>query len=209
MNVKNFVFISTDKAVNPKSIMGYTKNICEKIIIYFNQKYRLKNFFKIVRFGNVINSDGSVLPIFESQILNGGPVTVTDKNVTRYFMTIQNACQLVLNTIDIDKKIGIFILDMGKPYKILNIAKSMIEFYYEQKLITQKPKITFIGLKNGEKIFEELVLGKNLQKTKIKNILFANEKNNIPTNITNKINNLKKFYIKNDHKKAISLLKNL
>ena len=105
-----------------------------------------------------------MLPIFESQILNGGPVTVTDKNVTRYFMTIQNACQLVLNTIDIDKKIGIFILDMGKPYKILNIAKSMIEFYYEQKLITQKPKITFIGLKNGEKIFEELVLGKKFTK---------------------------------------------
>ena len=208
MNVKNFVFISTDKAVNPKSIMGYTKNICEKIIIFYNKKHNLNNYFKIVRFGNVINSDGSVLPIFENQILNGGPVTVTDKNATRYFMTIKNACQLVLNTIDIDKRLGIFILDMGKPHKILNIAKSMVQFYYDQKLISQKPKIIFIGLKHGEKIFEELVLGKNLHKTKIKNILFANEKNDVPNDVIQKVNNLKKYYIENNYKKAVQSLKN-
>ena len=208
MNVKNFVFISTDKAVNPKSIMGYTKNICEKIIIFYNKKHNLNNYFKIVRFGNVINSDGSVLPIFENQILNGGPVTVTDKNSTRYFMTIKNACQLVLNTIDIDKRLGIFILDMGKPHKILNIAKSMVQFYYDQKLISQKPKIIFIGLKHGEKIFEELVLGKNLHKTKIKNILFANEKNDVPNDVIQKVNNLKKYYIENNYKKAVQSLKN-
>ena len=108
--------------------MGYSKRICEKILIYLNKKNGLKNVFKIIRFGNVINSDGSVLPLFEKQILSGGPLTVTNKDVTRYFMSIKNACQLVLNTIAIDKKIGIFILDMGKPYKILNIAKSMINF---------------------------------------------------------------------------------
>ena len=108
--VKKFIFISTDKAVNPKSVMGYTKNICEKILIFLNKKHNLKNIFKIVRFGNVINSDGSILPIFEKQILSGGPVTVTSKDVTRYFMSIKNACQLVLNTIAIDRKIGIFIL---------------------------------------------------------------------------------------------------
>ena len=107
------------------------------------------------------------MPIFEKQIVSGGPVTVTNKEVTRYFMSIRNACQLVLNTIVIDKKIGIFILDMGKPYKILDIVKSMINFYLEKKMITSKPKIIFIGLQKGEKINEELVLGKNLVKTKI------------------------------------------
>lgn len=132
-NVKKFIFISTDKAVNPKSVMGCTKSICEKILINFNKKYNLKNVFKIVRFGNVINSDGSVLPIFEKQILNGGPLTVTNKNVSRYFMSIKNACELVLHTVEIDKKIGLFILDMGKSYKILAIAKSMINFYLKKK----------------------------------------------------------------------------
>ena len=113
--------------------MGYTKSICEKILINLNKKYNLKNFFKIVRFGNVINSDGSVLPIFEKQILNGGPLTVTNKNVSRFFMSIKNACELVLHTVEIDKKIGLFILDMGKSYKILDIAKSMIDYYLEKK----------------------------------------------------------------------------
>ena len=131
--VKKFIFISTDKAVNPKSVMGYSKSICEKILIYLNKKHGLKNIFKIVRFGNVINSDGSVIPIFDKQILNGGPLTVTNKDVTRYFMSIKNACQLVLHTIEIDKKIGLFILNMGKSYKILDIAKSMINFYEKKR----------------------------------------------------------------------------
>jgi FlaA1/EpsC-like NDP-sugar epimerase len=207
-NIKKFIFISTDKAVNPKSVMGCSKSICEKMLIYLNKKHNLKNIIKIVRFGNVINSDGSVLPIFEKQILNGGPITVTHKNVTRYFMSIKNACQLVLNTIEIDKKIGIFILDMGKSYKILDIAKSMINFYFEKKNITNKPKIIFIGLQKGEKIYEELVLGKNLVKTKIKNILFANEKINLSLDYSIILFNLKKAYIKNDIDKIIYYLRN-
>ena len=206
--VKKFIFISTDKAVNPKSVMGHTKNICEKIIIYLNNKNNLKNIFKIVRFGNVINSDGSVLPIFEKQIVSGGPVTVTNKEVTRYFMSIRNACQLVLNTIVIDKKIGIFILDMGKPYKILDIVKSMINFYLEKKMITSKPKIIFIGLQKGEKINEELVLGKNLVKTKIKNILSANETINESLNYSLILSKLEHLYIKNNIKNILHYLKN-
>tara|TARA_B110000027_G_C16122313_1_gene303961 strand:+ start:4278 stop:6092 length:1815 start_codon:yes stop_codon:yes gene_type:complete len=204
--VKKFIFISTDKAVNPKSIMGYSKNFCEKILIYLNKKNNLKNVFKIVRFGNVINSDGSVLPIFENQILKGGPVTVTDKNVTRYFMTISNACRLVLNTIKIDKKIGIFILDMGKPYKILHIAKSMINFYIKKKMISKKPVISIIGLQEGEKIYEELVLGKNLSKTKYPNILFANEKNTINIDLKKIFLNLRIAYKNNDKKNMIRFL---
>lgn len=205
--IKKFIFISTDKAVNPKSVMGYSKSICEKIIIYLNKKHNLKNIFKIVRFGNVINSDGSVLPIFEKQILSGGPVTVTHKDVSRYFMSIKNACQLVLNTIEIDKKIGIFILDMGKSYKILNIARSMINFYFKKNRITRKPKIVFIGLQRGEKIYEELILGKNLAKTKIKNILFANQNLILLKNYSLVISKLEKAYVKNDMKKILNYLK--
>ena len=207
-NVKKFIFISTDKAVNPKSVMGYSKNICEKILINLNKKHNLKNVFKIVRFGNVINSDGSVLPIFEKQILNNGPVTITNKNVTRYFMSIKNACQLVLHTIEINKKIGIFILDMGKSYKILNIAKAMINFYLQNKRITKKPKIIFIGLQKGEKIKEELVLGKNLEKTKIKNILFANEKIKTLNKYSTTVSKLKILYNKNDKVGISNYLRN-
>ena len=206
-NIKKFIFISTDKAVNPKSIMGYSKSFREKTLIYLNKKHNLKNVFKIVRFGNVINSDGSVLPIFEKQILNGNPVTVTDKNVTRYFMTISNACQLVLKTVELNKNIGIFILDMGKPYKILDIAKSMINFYFKKKIITKKPNVVFIGLHYGEKIHEELVLGRNLKKTIFKNILTANETTRISNNFDKTLLSLKKSYIKKNKKNIISLLK--
>ena len=205
--VQKFIFISTDKAVNPKSVMGYSKSICEKTLIYLNNKYDLNNFFKIVRFGNVINSDGSVLPIFEKQILGAGPVTVTDKDATRYFMSIRNACQLVLNTIQIDKKIGIFILNMGKPYKILNIAKSMINFYEQKKKILTKPKIIFTGLQDGEKINEELVLGKNLVRSKIKNILIANEKNENLLKYSLLIKKLKIAYNKNQTKRVLNYLR--
>ena len=205
--IKKFIFISTDKAVNPKSIMGYSKRICEKILIFLNKKNGLKNVFKIIRFGNVINSDGSVLPLFEKQILSGGPLTVTNKDVTRYFMSIKNACQLVLNTIAIDKKIGIFILDMGKPYKILNIAKSMINFYFQKRKILKKPKIIFIGLQPGEKIYEELILGENLIKTEIKNILYANEKFQQNLDYFKLLKKLNEFYLKNDKKKILNYLK--
>ena len=149
------------------------------------------------------------MPIFENQILNGGPVTVTDKNVTRYFMTIKNACQLVLNTIEIDSENWHIYLRYGKPYKILNIAKSMIQFYQDQNLVSEKPEIVFTGLKHGEKIFEELVLGKNLDKTKIKNILYANEKSHIPRDLIKKIEKLKIYYKNNDYKKAVHSLKSL
>ena len=199
--------MSTDKAVNPKSIMGYSKSFSEKILIYLNKKNNLKNIIKIVRFGNVINSDGSVLPIFEKQILSGGPITVTDKDVTRYFMSIRNACQLVLNTIAIDKKIGIYILEMGKPHKILDIAKSMINFYYEKRRISNKPKIIFMGLQKGEKINEELVLGKNLVKTNIKNILYANEKTDTSLNYDLILSKMNKYYSENNKKKISDHLK--
>jgi FlaA1/EpsC-like NDP-sugar epimerase len=205
--VKKFIFISTDKAVNPKSVMGRSKSICEKVLIHLNDKHKLKNVFKIVRFGNVINSDGSVLPIFERQILNDGPVTITNKDVTRYFMSIKNACQLVLHTIEIDKKIGMFILDMGKSYKILNIAKSMINFYLKNKIIKNKPKIIFIGLQKGEKIYEELVLGKNLVKTRVKNILTANEKKNTSIDYSAVVQKLNNAYANNDQQKILNYLK--
>ena len=143
----------------------------------------------------------------EKQIIKGGPLTVTHKDVTRYFMSIKNACQLVLHTIEIDKKIGLFILDMGKSYKILNIAKSMINFYLQKKIINKKPKIIFIGLQKGEKKYEELILGKNLMKTKIKNILTANEKIKSSINYSNVVSKLNNSYINNDKDKILYYLK--
>ena len=131
----------------------------------------------------------------------------TNKNVSRFFMSIKNACELVLHTVEIDKKIGLFILDMGKSYKILDIAKSMIDYYLEKKKIVTKPKIVFIGLQKGEKIYEELVLGKNLEKTKIKNILTANEKINGEIDYDIIVAKLKKSYIQNNDKKILYYLK--
>ena len=131
------------------------------------------------------------MPIFEKQILNGEDVTVTHNKASRYFMTISNACQLVLKTIDLKKNFGIFILDMGKPYKIINIAKSMINYYVKKKIAIKESKIVTIGLQQGEKIHEELVLGKNLKKTIYKNILYADEKPKITKSFDKILSDLK------------------
>ena len=139
--VENFVLISSDKAVRPTNYMGATKRVAELIC----QSYHKKNTFtkfSIVRFGNVIGSSGSVIPKFESQIKNGGPVTVTHKNVKRYFMTIKEAAQLVIQSIALAKGNDIFILDMGQPIKIIDLAK---------KIISLKGLIPYISMNNNQR----------------------------------------------------------
>lgn len=153
-SVEHFLFISTDKAVHPKSIMGASKRICERIVLSYAAKYKDKIMFKMTRFGNVLGSNGSVIPIFTRQIKAGGPITITDKNMVRYFMSIREAARLVIKSVSLDKG-NIFILDMGKPIKILDLARNMIAMH---SLTEDDIKIKYTGMRKGEKLYEEILM---------------------------------------------------
>jgi nucleoside-diphosphate-sugar epimerase len=177
-NVRYFVLISSDKAVYPKSFMGLTKKICEQILIYYSKHYGINEQYKYftVRFGNVFESSGSVIPIFKKQIEKGGPVTITSFDATRYFMSIPEAVNLILQAKLISKGSEIFILEMGRPIKILEIAKKLIFLYSVYQPLRKNIEIIEIGLRKGEKLHEELSEG-SLVKTNNKNILISDEKN--------------------------------
>ncbi len=155
-NANKFVMVSTDKAVNPSNVMGCSKRICEiyvqSLAKHIENGNDQRTQFITTRFGNVLGSNGSVIPLFKEQIKNGGPVTVTHPEIIRYFMTIPEACQLVLEAGSMGKGGEIFIFDMGKPVKILDLAKRMIKLSG-----TTNVKIEFTGLRNGEKLYEELL----------------------------------------------------
>lgn len=157
--VKKFVMVSTDKAVNPSNVMGASKRIAEKYVQSLHYKSistpDAETKFITTRFGNVLGSNGSVVPLFKKQIENGGPITITHPEIIRYFMTIPEACQLVLEAGGMGKGGEIYLFDMGKPVKIIDLAKKMIQLagFEPNKDI----EIKIIGLRPGEKLYEELL----------------------------------------------------
>ena len=165
-HVQKVVVISTDKAVRPTNVMGATKRVTE---LYANNVDAQNTEIVAVRFGNVLGSSGSVIPKFKQQIEEGGPVTVTHPDMTRYFMLIPEACQLVLQTAAIAKGGELFILDMGEPIKIVDLAKQMIRLYGKEDEVD----VTYIGLRPGEKLYEELLLDESDEKTKYSSIFIA------------------------------------
>lgn len=148
---ERFMMVSTDKAVNPTNVMGATKRFCEMIVQSASTHGKVK--YSATRFGNVLGSAGSVIPLFKRQIANGGPVTVTDKRIIRYFMTIPEASQLVLQSGAMAKNGELFVLDMGQPVKILDLAENLIQLSGVQGI-----KIVETGLRPGEKLYEELLV---------------------------------------------------
>ena len=177
--VEQFVLVSTDKAVRPTNTMGATKRLAEMTIQALQDKHQGKTCFSMVRFGNVMGSSGSVVPKFRRQISLGGPITVTDPEVTRFFMTIPEAAQLVIQASSMAKGGEVFVLDMGEPVKIINLAERMITLSGLSVKDENNPngdiEIKFTGLRPGEKLYEELLLSDNPEPTSHPRVMRANE----------------------------------
>lgn len=184
LKVENVILISTDKAVRPTNVMGATKRIAELICQSLAQQ-NTDTTFSMVRFGNVLGSSGSVIPRFQSQIENGGPVTVTHRDINRYFMTISEASQLVIQAGAMANGGDVFVLDMGKPIKIVDLAVSMVKLHGLTHYFVDDPEeveadrgdipICFTGLRKGEKLYEELLIGNNPEPTEHTRVMTASE----------------------------------
>jgi FlaA1/EpsC-like NDP-sugar epimerase len=207
--VKDFILISTDKAVRPTNVMGATKRAAEQIIQNFADTAS-ETRFSMVRFGNVLGSSGSVVPLFRKQIEQGGPITLTDRKVTRYFMTIPEAAQLVIQAAGMAKGGEVFVLDMGKSVKILNLAETLVRLSGLTVRNAANPdgdiEIVEVGLRAGEKLYEELIIGNDPQKTLHSRIMKAHE-SYLPSEELNEL--IVSLLNCRDHKLAVTMLKSL
>lgn len=203
-NTHKFVMISTDKAVNPTNVMGASKRFAEKYVQSLNENAQTQ--FINTRFGNVLGSNGSVIPLFEQQIAKGGPITITDPRVTRFFMTIPEACQLVLEAGSMGEGGEIFVFDMGKSVRIIDLAKKMIRLSGLE--LGKDIQIRYTGLRPGEKLFEELLTqGENIKPTHHKKILKAEVEKVSFEAIQSNAEALKSVLIHQDVYLAVSILK--
>ncbi|PSV18354.1 polysaccharide biosynthesis protein [Photobacterium kishitanii] len=209
--VKNFTLISTDKAVRPTNIMGATKRMAELVLQALAERQN-NTIFTMVRFGNVLGSSGSVVPLFKEQISKGGPVTVTHPDINRFFMLIPEAAQLVIQASAMANNGQVFVLDMGEPVKILELAKRMIHLMgLSEKMKSEDEgdiEIHFTGLRPGEKLYEELLIGENVEGTKHPKIMTAKENKISWSDMKNLIIELDNYCHTFDENSVVEIIKN-
>lgn len=210
--VHDFVLISTDKAVRPTNIMGASKRLAE-LILQACARVQDRTRFCMVRFGNVLDSSGSVVPLFRKQILSGGPVTLTHPEITRYFMTIPEAAQLVLQAGSMGDSGSVYLLEMGEPIKIYDLAVRMIHMYgltvRDEKHPEGDIEIKVVGLRPGEKLYEELLIGRDALPTQHPRIMRAQEKELSYETVISGLTNMEAAISSNDIERAVQMLKGL